>query len=125
MKSWNKLAKYCTGKSSPGYTHQWKDKKFARWSKRLMASTHNLQENELAHSMGWRTFRTVMDISDKGEREIICPASAEGGYKADCMTCGACNGRKSLEDMRHNVVIIAHGSGYKPQLMQPLMKNEN
>ena len=47
MKFWNALAKYCTGKAEPGYTHQWKNKKFSNWSNRVMASTHSLAENEV------------------------------------------------------------------------------
>lgn len=113
MKYWDRLARYCTGKAEPGYTHQWKDKKFSRWAKRVMASTHSLAENELAHSMGWRTFRTITDVSERAGNEIICPASTEGGFKATCETCGACNGRRDMNDVRHSVAIVAHGGDAK------------
>lgn len=115
IKYWDSLVRYCTGKAEPGYTHQWRDKRFADWSKRVMASTHSLAENELAHSMGWRTFRLIADVSDCSDVEIICPASAEGGFKATCEKCGACNGRRGMGegDMRHSVVIVAHGGDAK------------
>lgn len=110
MKYWDDLKKYCTGSSMPGYTHQWRNKKFAGWKNVVMASTHSLSENELAKSMGWRTFRTIVSVSDKSDTEIICPASAEGGYKSNCASCGACDGRRSDADVRHSVAIVGHGS---------------
>ena len=108
MKYWDILAKFCKGKSRPGYTHQWKNKKFSKWSTRVMASTHSLEENELASSRGWRTFRTISDISQLASNEIICPASEEGEYKANCATCGACDGRGE-NDNRVSIAIVAHG----------------
>jgi len=113
MKYWDRLGRYCTGKAEPGYTHQWRNKKFANWSKRVMASTHGIAENELAQSMGWRTFRTITDVTERADNEIICPASVEGGFKATCETCGACNGRRDMSDVRHSVAIVAHGGDAK------------
>jgi len=113
IRFWNSLAKFCTGKSAPGYTHQWKDARFQAWKRKVMASTHTLAENELASSMGWRTFRTIADLTAKTAGEIVCPASAEGGYKANCEMCGACDGRRDMSDGRKSVVILAHGSGGK------------
>lgn len=97
----------------PGYTHQWRKKKFRGWATRLMASTHSLEENKLAHSLGFRTFRTINHVSEKALNEIICPASAEGGMRETCSTCGACDGKKSPRDGRHSVAIVAHGSPAK------------
>lgn len=113
MAAWDKLAAVCTGKSEPGYTHQWRNRKFKGWASRVMASTHSLSENKVAQAKGWRTFRTVTDATDKADNEIICPASAEGGYKATCETCGACNGRRDMSDVRHNVTIVVHGGDGK------------
>ena len=117
MKYWDELAKYCTGKAEPGYTHQWSNRRFKAWSKRVMASTHSVAENQLAASKGWRTFRTVTNISERVENEIVCPASVEGGYTATCETCGACNGRRNMEDGRRNVVIVSHGGSGKSDLL--------
>lgn len=121
LKNWDQLAKFCTGKARPGYTHQWKNPKFAQWSTRLMASTHTLEENKAAHQSGWRTFRTIGDVSQLNPDEIVCPASEEGGFVATCETCGACNGRKNLEDSRRNVAILAHGGGGKDKRIRELM----
>lgn len=111
MKAWKELSKHCTGRAEPGYTHQWKKNKFKSWRTHIMASTHTVADNAVASAAGWRTFRTVADVSDIQSNEIICPASAEGGDKATCATCGACNGRHSMEDMRKSIIIVAHGHG--------------
>ena len=122
FKAWDALAKLCTGKAEPGYTHQWKNKKFSNWSKRVMASTHSAGENAVAQAAGWRTFRTIADISQKADNEIICPASAEGGYTATCETCGACNGRRDMNDKRHSVAIVGHGGDGKLDLVRGVIE---
>lgn len=122
--NWDQLRSYIRGKSKPGYTHQWKQEEFASWSTKVMASTHTLEENELAHEMGWRTFRTIASVEDLADNEIICPASEEGNYKANCETCGACNGRRDMNDMRKNVAIVAHGGGGKAQRVIKLVQLE-
>lgn len=110
IKFWDSLAKYCTGRAAPGYTHQWKVRKFAAWKSRVMASTHSVAENELAATRGWRTFRTISNVSEIAPNEIHCPASDAGGYTANCATCNACNGR-GKNDQRKSVAIVSHGSG--------------
>jgi len=110
---WNNLRKICGGKSKPGYTHQWKNKRFNHWSEYLMASTHSDVENALAESKGWRTFRTIKSEADIAENEILCPASPEAGSIRTCETCGACNGRRDLSDSRKSIAIVVHGSGGK------------
>lgn len=122
MKFWDALGKYCTGKAEPGYTHQWRNKKFSNWSNRVMASTHSLPENEFAEAAGWRTFRTVAPESVLGDNEIYCPASAEGGFKANCETCGACNGRRDMGDGRKSIAIVAHGGDGKLDLVRKVME---
>lgn len=123
MKDWDALVKLCTGSAEPGYTHQWKDRRFKAWSKRVMASTHTVAENRLASSKGWRTFRTIISEDQRAENEIICPASAEGGYKATCETCGACNGRRDMSDGRKSVAIVAHGGAGKLGLVQRVIES--
>lgn len=119
MRYWKRLAKLC-GQCVPGYTHQWRERRFQRWSKHLMASTHSLSENALAAKLGWRTFRTVASKGQLAANEILCPASIEGGQKATCATCGACNGRRDLVDLRKSVAIVAHGSGGKIEIVNKL-----
>lgn len=113
VSAWDKLAKYCTGRAEPGYTHQWRNPRFKAWRTRIMASTHSVGENDLAVNKGWRTFRTVKSVSDISPLEIICPASEEGGFKATCETCGACNGRRNMEDVRKSIAIVVHGGDAK------------
>lgn len=109
MAAWQQLRKLCRPGRNPGYTHQWQTKRFARWKQYLMASTHSLSENEAAQAAGWRTFRTVRNVEELADNEILCPASAEAGYRENCDTCGACNGAKP-GDKRQNIAIVAHGA---------------
>lgn len=122
MNFWDALGKYCTGKAEPGYTHQWENKKFSNWSSRVMASTHSVADNEVAAAAGWRTFRTVAPETKLADNEIYCPASAEGGYTANCETCGACNGRRDMNDSRKSIAIVAHGGDGKLDLVRKVMK---
>lgn len=114
LSAWNPIAKACTGDAQPGYTHQWKDKRFKGWKSRVMASVHSREDAELAWALGWRTFRTVTSIADIGKGEALCPASAEAGFRKTCIECGACDGRhdtKSKQDKRVSIAIPAHGHG--------------
>lgn len=122
LKAWEKLAKICTGTSEPGYTHQWRDKRFQRWALKVMASTHSIAENKIAQAAGWRTFRTSLDIDDKAGNETICPASEAGGFKANCETCGMCNGRKGMEDGRRSIVILGHGHKGKLSMLRNVVE---
>jgi hypothetical protein len=124
LEAWTNLERYCTGRSAPGYTHQWMNPRFAAWSTKVMASTHTLAENELASQMGWRTFRTITSIEQRSASEIVCPASAEGGMTASCETCGACNGRRNTADGRKSVVIVAHGGDGKLGLVQAVINRK-
>lgn len=107
--SWMLLEELCTGRITAGYTHQWKDKRFQAWKKHIMASIHSVEEKELAHSMGWRTFRTGTSSEGIDKDEIFCPASPEGGDKRQCNDCGACNGNYNGGTERKSIFIIQHG----------------
>lgn len=122
---WNKLREICGGSSKPGYTHQWNDKRFSHWSKYLMASTHSDNENNLAKLNGWRTFRTIKSELDIAENEILCPASPEAGSTRTCETCGACNGRRDLNDSRKSIAIVVHGSGGKVKYASNVISNSS
>ena len=118
VRYWNRLQRLCTGRADPGYSHQWGQACFRPWRKRLMASTHSVEENAVAQAQGWRTFRTVKDVSELQDNEILCPASKEGGYKSTCEKCGLCNGKKGPDDHRKNIAIVAHGRGGKPAMIE-------
>lgn len=120
MENWEQLRSFVRGKSKPGYTHQWKLKKFSGWAKSVMASVHTVAEKLKANSAGWRTYRTIASVDELLPDEILCPASEEGGFRATCDTCGACNGRKGMDDLRRNIAIVAHGSGGKAERLVQL-----
>ena len=106
-KLWKRLADLAPMRT--GYTHQWRIGRFWRFRALIMASTHSAEENELAQSKGWRTFRAKDPAQPVAGNEIVCPASAEAGYTKDCATCGACNGNAN-GGSRRSVVIDIHGS---------------
>lgn len=122
LAAWKLLESLCTGKSHPGYTHQWRNPKFKAWAKKLMASTHTVEDNAEAVAMGWRTFRTVLNLKERTGLEIVCPGSKEAGFKATCETCGACNGRSDMSDVRRSVAIVAHGGDGKMELVEKVIK---
>ena len=76
-------------KKRTGYTHQWFDPVYHKYSKYLMASTHSDAEQWIANSQGWRTFTINSDL----ERDsILCPASKESEIDSTCVKCGLCAG---------------------------------
>jgi hypothetical protein len=103
---WRQLAKYTSGHT--GYTHQWR-KPIARGLRTLvMASADSASDRDLARAMGWRTFRVRTADETLGAREIVCPASPEGGDRRQCVTCLACDGADRAGKV--SVAIIVHGS---------------
>lgn len=77
-----------------GYTHQWRVRPtLARW---CMASVDSGRERDAAKALGWRTFRvrqvSVTGPDPLGDREVVCPASAEAGHRVQCERCQLCKG---------------------------------
>jgi hypothetical protein len=103
---WKQLAKYTSGHT--GYTHQWR-RPIARGLRTLvMASADSASDRDVARAMGWRTFRVRTADESLGAREIVCPASPEGGDRRQCATCLACDGADRAGKV--SVSIIVHGS---------------
>ncbi len=101
-----------TGASTwTGYTHQWRTAD-PQLRKIIMASVDSEDERVVADALGWRTFRVRPTTDDPidHESEVICPASAEAGYRTDCEHCGLCQGQHRPAK---SVVIAAHGSRRK------------
>lgn len=96
------------GHGHTGYSHQWVwcDRGFNRV---VMASVESLAGKRKANRMGYRTFRVVRDVADLTADEILCPASAEAGYRTQCAACELCNGSRGRDDKRKNIAIVAHG----------------
>jgi hypothetical protein len=84
-----------------GYTHQWKRSEVL--SKWFMASTHTLDESNVAKEQGYRSY--IATPTPIGE-VVNCPASKESGYKSSCSKCGLCSGtegkgKKSIYILNH------------------------
>jgi hypothetical protein len=103
---WSRLAR--VAKKRTGYTHQWREPRFWRFRKLVMASCETVQDAQTARDRGWRTFRTMQPGEACDAQEIHCPASKEMGARITCDRCGACNGADS-NPARRSVAIWAHG----------------
>jgi hypothetical protein len=91
-----------------GYTHQWRDPRFAYLKQWCMASASTEDDAVDARVEGWRTFRVAMPKhKPKYAWEAVCPASAEAGKKLTCEVCLACHG--TARGVRGAIVIQAHG----------------
>lgn len=92
-----------------GYTHQWRDHRFASLRKFCMASADTPIDALTAQAKGWRTFRVSLNAErdPRSKTEALCPASAEAGKKLTCNQCLACDGTAS--NRRGSIYIPAHG----------------
>lgn len=97
-------------KSTTGYTHQWQEPQYQAYRDFLMASVESADGSDMAHRLGWRTFRVRRAEDPLVMGEITCPASDEAGRKTQCVRCGLCGGSRKVAK---NVAIIAHGLGAK------------
>lgn len=107
---WRKILKYSDGHT--GYDHEWSINK--RYQKILMASVDSEQEKDRANRLGWRTFRVKSPTDKVLPDEVVCPASAEAGYKTSCEKCLLCSGNSIRAK---NIVINAHGKTKKRFLL--------
>ena len=93
-------------KNRTGYTHQWNKRIGAGLKNLCMASADNESDVATATARGWRTFRVRKHDAPTLENESICPASAEGGKRVQCASCGLCKGAGIAA---RNIVIADHG----------------
>ena len=68
-----------------------------------------------AKALGFRTFRIIGNIEDMQDGEILCPATTStkkelnvGQLPITCNICTLCDGKKSTNDKRKDVVVVAH-----------------
>lgn len=92
-----------------GYTHLWRRKRAAWARPYFMASCDTEADLLLAHSPGWRTYRTVRNSERLVAGEAWCPSP-----RVQCKDCLACDGaRKSTVgrriDPRVSFAIRPHG----------------
>ncbi len=104
---WSMLVNVADGRT--GYTHQWRQRRFWRFRRIVMASVESLADAKESQSRGWRTFRTASKGEPTAPGEFHCPASEEQGKRLTCEQCGACNGADSKPG-RASVLIAVHGS---------------
>lgn len=74
-----------------------------------MASADSAAEAAQATAMGMRYFRVSIGV-DKQPLEVTCPASVEGGRKAQCSDCMLCGGTSKNA---RSIVIADHASGHE------------
>ncbi len=90
-----------------GYSHQWRDERFAEYREFLMASVDDAAGALEAMARGWRYFRVApKGDAAKLDREVSCPASKEMGTKTTCSACRACGGM--MARAKASIVIQAH-----------------
>ncbi len=95
-----------------GYTHQWKDKRFASLRRYCMASCDTEAEYQQARADKWRAFYVVpKGYKAKPDAAFLCPASEEAGKKLTCTDCRACSGTSGKATA--SVFIPVHGVAYK------------
>jgi hypothetical protein len=113
VKLWQLLVSLSAG--HVGYTHQWQSVGFnaAAWSPLVMASADTADEARQATAMGMRYFRVSIGV-DKAPLEVTCPASIEGGRKAQCSDCMLCAGTSK---QARSIVIADHAAGHEKRVI--------
>jgi hypothetical protein len=91
-----------------GYTHQWRAPLAADFAPIVMASADSPRDREEARAAGWRTFTVRTADQPLAAREIVCPASPEGGDRLQCIDCGACDGADRAGKV--SIAIVVHGA---------------
>lgn len=93
------------------YTHGWRTRPDLQAL--AMASVDSLEELREAQAQGWRTFRVapLEGIGQGAPREIVCPATLEGGARTTCARCKLCNGTRGPDDARASIRVADHGPG--------------
>jgi hypothetical protein len=91
-----------------GYTHQWRAPIAADLAPIVMASADGPTDREQARAAGWRTFTVRTVDQPLAAREIVCPASPEGGDRLQCIDCGACDGADRPGKV--SIAIVVHGA---------------
>jgi hypothetical protein len=95
------------GRRITGYTHQWRDARFAWLRSYVMASADEPADMARARAEGWRTFRVVKKNTPwvQADFEIPCPAVELG---VECVQCRLCDGSQRADDRRKSITIQEH-----------------
>lgn len=104
---WDSLLSQAAGHTA--YSHQSGLNGAAFDPARYMVSADSESAAWDAWKNGARTFRVIWDKSDVvRHKEVLCPASAEAGYRTTCDKCGLCGG--AIVKAK-SIAIVAHGAG--------------
>lgn len=87
-----------------GYTHQWRDERFAWLRGIVQASADTVFDLAAARAAGWRSFLVQPEGTPDPPGSLHCPASAERGHRTTCAFCHRCDGSSA------DVVIWSHGA---------------
>lgn len=101
-----------------GYTHQWRT--YVGGAGYLMASVDSEAERAEAKALGWRTFRVRSAVAPLALGEVVCPASAEAGHRAQCADCQLCRGASLAAK---DVAIVDHSPQGRRALRRLPMAN--
>ena len=96
------------GTMHTGYTHQWRQDRFAYLNEYCMASCETPEDVKLANSLGFRSFRTIVEDEPSLNGEITCMYETN---QVQCATCGLCSGRAAKTKL--NISIQVHGLKYR------------
>jgi hypothetical protein len=110
---WQTMVEFADG--HVGYSHQWQTIGFDvdAWAPLVMASADSADEAAQAQALGMRYFRVSIGV-DKRADEVSCPASAEGGRRAQCSDCMLCGGTTKRA---RSIVIADHASGHQRRVI--------
>ena len=104
---WDSLLSQAAGHTA--YSHQSGMAQSTFDASRYMVSADSEAAAWQSWNSGARTFRVIWDRSDiVRHKEVLCPASAEAGYRTTCDKCGLCGGASV---QAKSIAIVAHGSG--------------
>lgn len=101
---WQRLLSLSAGWT--GYTHHWRRGEAEDYKGLCMASVDSEEEQWIAESRGWRTFR-VSTGSERSKGEAPCPAYVSEN-RIQCETCLLCAGTSRRGP---SIIIPAHGTG--------------
>jgi hypothetical protein len=112
---WEELLRVSIGHT--GYSHQAEIKASSYDSALYMKSVDSAKQAMEAWGKGERTYRVVSQHAYRAGvdgpidgREILCPATKEGGKRTTCIDCLLCSGTAAGLKQPKSIVAVAHGA---------------
>jgi len=104
---WQSLIAFLRPQVRTGYTHQWRDPRFAGFRSLCMASCDSAADVQEAEAAWWRAFHVLPVDAPSPARQVHCPSDPSGTVHVSCDSCGQCSG--SGGRYTRSVWIRAHG----------------